>query len=862
MANVNNSFLVDLSQSIGISYDLKSNVLGSTSTPNSALFNISQIGSIITTGRPIFGVYDNASSFATISFSDTGTDVTFQFSPGIVFFRTNLINMPSQSIPVKSDQDTAGTKLFKFYLDYNDFNLSSTVFNCTITSVSGSIIYVNQLPNVNYLNNFKSVNVNNYLFGVASIDSSVNAIYLTQDPSNYAFAGSTLTLIFQPVVKYITTFAVTGSPPDVSIPRSGIILASAIVNITGSVGSLSYTCPLGAEKLFESYPVYSSPSDFFPNQASYNAFVISVNNSIKAYATVQNYDIESKLVNSFISYTNGISSNAVGFDQYWHSQPLTPTGIFQYGLGFDGLQKVDFDPRFKDFWFFYKGVDLIRTYAIFRGDIYGGNVYIGQSLGLFPGSSTLNSYVDFTGNSTINNGTYSYGISAVTPSGEYAPTFNADSNFFFDKKINNYLSWTAPTVSSPLFFHVYKNVRQLNGFQQQRLTSPFEVEYSSLNDAVLANTSSTPLGISSSYFAFKIKDSDGRRGIIGGLGFNAFITDPGPLTGIQSCLIVSSGSNYISPYVLITGGGTGASISISTTAGGGIGSVVVTSFGSGYTYTPTLTIFDNETNSGGSGAQLLPILSQLNCGIYTGTSSAPTGTTIELLQSIPIASISSSYLMNMPTEKENFIGLNSNTNYWAVFSMNVPYAINANQQIKFRVSSGFSTNFATSNSLPTWNSTVSSPSQIIKLGFVDQGSTGNVTSSRGVNLTNDKSAYPARIQIYVPNLNLDTLSYDDVGASVSVVGGAIISTAPIQNSMLISVLAANSVTGFQTTLSGSLPRGTNRGTSILLGEETDLFDSVIDVFVAPDLETGVNFVTGTSVINWTIYDTFTVDSLP
>ena len=164
MANVNNSFLVDLSQSVGISYDLKSNVLGSTSTPNSALFNISQIGSIITTGRPIFGVYENDDSFATISFSNTGVDVNFQFSPGIVFFRTNLINMPSQSIPVKSSVDTAGTKLFKFYLDYNDFNLASTVFNCTITSVSGSIIYVNQLPNVNYLNNFKSVNVNNYLF--------------------------------------------------------------------------------------------------------------------------------------------------------------------------------------------------------------------------------------------------------------------------------------------------------------------------------------------------------------------------------------------------------------------------------------------------------------------------------------------------------------------------------------------------------------------------------------------------------------------------------------------------------------------------------------------------------------------------
>jgi hypothetical protein len=194
--------------------------------------------------------------------------------------------------------------------------------------------------------------------------------------------------------------------------------------------------------------------------------------------------------------------------------------------------------------------------------------------------------------------------------------------------------------------------------------------------------------------------------------------------------------------------------------------------------------------------------------------------------------------------------------------MNVPYALNANQQLKFKVSSGFSTNFATSNSLPTWNTTVNSPSQIVKLGFSDQGSTGNITSSRGVYLTNDKSAYPTRIQIYVPNLNLSTLGYDDVGSSASFTGGTIISTSPIQNSMVISVLASNSVTGYQTTLSGSLPRGTSRGTSISLGSETDLFDEVIDVFVAPDLEKGVNYVTGTTIINWTIYDTFTIDSLP
>jgi hypothetical protein len=131
-----------------------------------------------------------------------------------------------------------------------------------------------------------------------------------------------------------------------------------------------------------------------------------------------------------------------------------------------------------------------------------------------------------------------------------------------------------------------------------------------------------------------------------------------------------------------------------------------------------------------------------------------------------------------------------------------------------------------------------------------------------VYLTNDKAAYPTRLQIYVPNLDLNTLGYDDVGSSASFIGGTIISTSPIQNSMIVSVLASNSVTGYQTTLSVSLASGTSRGTSKSIGGPADLFDEVIDVFVAPDLESGVNYVPGTTIINWTIYDTFTIDSIP
>ena len=87
-------------------------------------------------------------------------------------------------------------------------------------------------------------------------------------------------------------------------------------------------------------------------------------------------------------------------------------------------------------------------------------------------------------------------------------------------------------------------------------------------------------------------------------------------------------------------------------------------------------------------------------------------------------------------------------------------------------------------------------------------------------------------------------------------------SAPIQNSMDVYVTALNSVTGFQTTLFNSIPKGTTRGSSILLGGINDLYDEVLDVFVVPNLSLGVNFVPNSTVINFTIYDFFTIDSVP
>ena len=130
MANINNYFLSNLSASVGISYDLKTNVLGSTNSPNSAIFNLSQIATLLTTGKPKFGIFDAENIFS-LSFNND----YFSFTAGKVFYETQLINIQSQTFSCTSDLDYAGTKYFKFYFDYLDFvnfsNTSSSVPNNT-----------------------------------------------------------------------------------------------------------------------------------------------------------------------------------------------------------------------------------------------------------------------------------------------------------------------------------------------------------------------------------------------------------------------------------------------------------------------------------------------------------------------------------------------------------------------------------------------------------------------------------------------------------------------------------------------------------------------------------------------------------
>jgi hypothetical protein len=190
--------------------------------------------------------------------------------------------------------------------------------------------------------------------------------------------------------------------------------------------------------------------------------------------------------------------------------------------------------------------------------------------------------------------------------------------------------------------------------------------------------------------------------------------------------------------------------------------------------------------------------------------------------------------------------------------MNTPYSLATDQKLNFSKSTGFSTALATSTDGQIWSVGVSS-FQVAKLGYLDKGTVGTKTSSNGVYLTGDRCATPVRMRLFVPNIDLSSISFSDVGTTVGVGTTA---NLPIQNSMTVYVVAHNSQTGIQSTLTNYIPRGTTRGTSILLGEDEDLFDEIVDVYIEPNIALGVNYIQNTTIINWTIYDFFTVDSAP
>jgi hypothetical protein len=77
--------------------------------------------------------------------------------------------------------------------------------------------------------------------------------------------------------------------------------------------------------------------------------------------------------------------------------------------------------------------------------------------------------------------------------------------------------------------------------------------------------------------------------------------------------------------------------------------------------------------------------------------------------------------------------------------------------------------------------------------------------------------------------------------------------------MIVTVTARNGANGTPITFTETIPQGTVRSTRFVLGSANDLFDRVDDVYVTP----GANLQrTNNGPIKWSVYDFFTVETVP
>lgn len=143
-------------------------------------------------------------------------------------------------------------------------------------------------------------------------------------------------------------------------------------------------------------------------------------------------------------------------------------------------------------------------------------------------------------------------------------------------------------------------------------------------------------------------------------------------------------------------------------------------------------------------------------------------------------------------------------------------------------------------------------------GYLDDGNTSGELVRRGIQFTNRIAFTPQRLSVYVPpieNINNSTgLRFDG-----STTGIAATTDTSIKNEMIVYVTARNGESGTQSTVSITIPKGTQRDTRFLLGTSLDLFDRVDDVYIVP----GTNLTRNNNgPILWDVYDLITIETVP
>ena len=573
MAEINEEFIAEYTRVIGNAFYAINQGIGDENTPGSAVFNLNQLSYLAEKKLPAFGIVQtNTSSGFEITVDDN--DQSFiKVSSGKISYLDNSINVSSQRLSVV--KNFAGT--------YNSTDVYGmrigfpiTEAQKTVNTIYSSVLKENltTVQNTVYIENPQRIidlgfpitayiGTNTYVvFESATtdqtgliIDPAINGGYVTQ-----AFdRGTNINFIYEPKIKALFGLPVTVASHDPAeflyyppLPSDWLHIADVLILNPNNPEVDSFGLSPAILRKAIDYPaatvdppLFSSTDrqtimkavDSAKNQLLSNKSRASIGDSVKALEY----------------YTSALQeSSGKTFRQFWATRPLKDSTYFNKGINYEGLEKFEFSDSFCDAYYAITGRDLNRTFAMFRGDLYSSPSII---YGSGPSSLSLSSISDFKGiTSSLTNGTYYYGVSAVLTTGETKETPAKVQSVITTPNASNYVNviqWTP--VTNAQFYHIYRKSTQSGEQVEYRLTSVNTIK----GAGPFTNTPVTPndfVSLSTSGIAFKITPTGATEMHLGGIYFKLKATSTS-ITNLSDYVTVKLYTNNVStnkPDVEIT----------------------------------------------------------------------------------------------------------------------------------------------------------------------------------------------------------------------------------------------------------------------------------------------------------------------
>lgn len=836
-------------------YDSLQESLGSKTTPATAIYEINNLFNMANNGNPYFAILDTTTPGFGTTYS-ASAPYYVNVSSGQVVFDNNIINVFSQDISIRRSFSQIYSDLYVYGMtlgmpldEVQKAVQTWTTETTSAASIGDSIIYIDDYTvpeNLGFpleaqvgrlyikfvgLNDDKTGMIIDPGQNLGTISTPVYGKIQSSIPS-----GSTVRFNYQARVQSIMGFPVltadgTANPdtfqyypplPATWLPIANVVITNpsdpSVVDNSGDYAIVDITQPL---------PYNNSNNPIFGDTEDNTRILNACQNALNDMQALKSSYLLSEVVQGVKALSIKLSAGSnTNLRKIWANQPFRVQSFYSKGLSFTGLERFNFPYNFSKAYYELTSEDLQHTFAIFRGDLVSNNPRLVGTAGVDTGYD-ISSLTAPGSLSSLERGTHIYGASVIKTitaeqSGETVPNYievttNSVSN-------NNYmieLNWE--NVTNALFYNVYKRGNLASDLMEYRLTVPDQIQ----KQPYFTNTPTvddTSISLSSRYTAIKIEpDNDG---YCGGISIKLLFGTEGYTVKNTSAYLSLRLYDSYADYV--TSGDTDATLDDTNTL-----------------YVPDI---DN------------PLTDEVKL-YFNDLTDQSDEYTFKFKKGVNLTSghiywaiIDRSSLIEITDPETNA----SSTGTIYVRGLEKD-ALDPYGEIILWKSSTLTTGFE------NWSTYDNVPSSIYNLytpyyklrGFLDNGLGVKYPVRRGLKFYNITSLTPRRLSVFVPPVeNIYEVVSESFAAEYD---GLTTETSETKNEMVVTVTARNGANGIPFTFTQTIPQGTVRGTRFVLGTANDLFDRVDDVNVTP----GTSLQrTNNGPIKWSVYDFFTVETVP